>query len=59
MCALAQYQVRRWVGWYRHVTLALLAHAFLAVTCAQSGEEKTTVFDVKNAGHQKTRFVDV
>jgi len=24
--------VRRWVGWYRHVTLAFLAHASLAVT---------------------------
>ena len=25
-------EVRRWPGWYRHITLALLAHAFLAVT---------------------------
>jgi hypothetical protein len=24
--------VRRWPGWYRHITLALLAHAFLVVT---------------------------
>jgi SRSO17 transposase len=37
---LDQYEVRRWIGWYRHVTLALLAHAFLAVTRAQVGEEK-------------------
>jgi SRSO17 transposase len=29
---LDQYEVRKWVGWYRHITLALLAHAFLAVT---------------------------
>ena len=29
---LDQYQVRRWTGWYRHITLALLVHAFLAVT---------------------------
>jgi len=37
---LDHYEVRRWSGWYRHVTLALLAHAFLAVTRAQavSGE---------------------
>jgi hypothetical protein len=28
---LDHYQVRRWDAWYRHVTLALLAHAFLAV----------------------------
>jgi SRSO17 transposase len=29
---LDHYEVRRWPGWYRHITLALLAHAFLAVT---------------------------
>ncbi len=27
---LADYEVRGWEGWHRHVTLALLAHAFLA-----------------------------
>ena len=27
---LDDYQVRRWTGWYRHITLALLVHAFLA-----------------------------
>jgi SRSO17 transposase len=26
---LDQYEVRSWTGWYRHITLALLAHAFL------------------------------
>jgi SRSO17 transposase len=35
---LDQYEVRRWDGWYRHVTLALLAHAFLAVTRARAAE---------------------
>ena len=29
---LDEYPVRRWVGWYRHITLALLVHAFLEVT---------------------------
>ena len=29
---LDQYEVRKWTGWYRHITLALLAHALLAVT---------------------------
>ena len=29
-------EVRKWPGWYRHLTLALLAHAFLAVTRAQA-----------------------
>jgi len=28
---LDHYEVRRWPGWYRHITLALLAHAFLVV----------------------------
>jgi SRSO17 transposase len=28
---LDQYEVRRWPGWYRHITLALLAHAYLTV----------------------------
>jgi SRSO17 transposase len=31
---LDQYEVRSWHGWYRHITLALWAHAFLAVTRA-------------------------
>ncbi len=33
---LDQYEVRKWIGWYRHITLALLAHAFLTVTRAQA-----------------------
>jgi len=33
---LDEYEVRRWVGWYRHITLALLAHAYLAATQAQA-----------------------
>jgi len=37
---LDHYEVRRWPGWYRHITLALLAHAFLVVTrtTATTGE---------------------
>lgn len=44
---LAQYEVRSWTGWYRHVTLACLAHAFLTavrahgvdpLTAAQEGD---------------------
>ena len=31
---LDQYEVRSWHGWYRHITLAMWAHAFLAVTRA-------------------------
>ena len=29
---LDHYQVRRWDGWYRHITLAMLAHASLTIT---------------------------
>jgi hypothetical protein len=28
---LDEYEVRSWTGWHRHVTLAMLAHAYLAV----------------------------
>jgi SRSO17 transposase len=31
---LDQYQVRRYDAWYRHTTLALLAHAYLSATAA-------------------------
>jgi SRSO17 transposase len=33
---LDHYQVRRYQPWYRHITLAMLAHAFLAVTAAHA-----------------------
>jgi len=28
---LDQYEVRSWTGWHRHITLAMLAHAYLTV----------------------------
>jgi SRSO17 transposase len=31
LCGLDQHQVRRWRSWYRWVTLAMLAHAVLAI----------------------------
>lgn len=37
---LDQYQVRRYDSWYRHITLAMLAHAFLTVTTADAGAKK-------------------
>jgi SRSO17 transposase len=33
---LDQYEVRNWSGWYRHITLALLAHAYLTVVRGQA-----------------------
>jgi SRSO17 transposase len=34
LAGLDEHQVRRWTSWHRWVTLAMLAHAFLAVTTA-------------------------
>jgi SRSO17 transposase len=33
---LDQYEVRTWTAWYRHITLALLVHAYLEVTRAMA-----------------------
>ncbi|MGW0926926.1 IS701 family transposase [Streptomyces sp. NPDC002755] len=38
-CGLDEYEVRRYIGWYRHITLAMLAHAVLAALAAQTGAE--------------------
>ncbi len=34
LVGLDHHQVRRWTSWHRWTTLAMLAHAFLAVACA-------------------------
>ena len=45
---LDHYEVRRWDSWYRHVTLCLLAHAFLvAVRIAARDEEDAAGRDGK------------
>ncbi|MEU9315068.1 hypothetical protein [Streptomyces sp. NPDC048295] len=46
---LDQYEVRRHVGWYRHITLAMLAHALLAVLASQDGKRG------RRAGHTRRR----
>lgn len=37
-CGLDEYEVRKWQAWHRHITLSLLAHAFLVVI--RAGERK-------------------
>lgn len=37
---LDYYQVRQWTGWYRHITLSMLAHAFLTVTRSKRGRSR-------------------
>jgi SRSO17 transposase len=39
-CGLADYEVRSYHGWYRHITLAMLAAAFLAVQDARAARER-------------------
>ena len=38
-CGMADYGVRSYHGWYRHITLAQLAAAFLAVQDAQAARD--------------------
>jgi len=38
---LDQYEVRRWEAWHRHITLGLLAHAYLEVTRARANADAT------------------
>lgn len=49
-CGLDHYEVRHWQGWYRHITLSMLALAILAVLRAR--EKKT--FPQKGSS-QRTR----
>ncbi len=38
---LDHYEVRSWKGWYRHITLAMLTHAYLTVMRARAADEET------------------
>ncbi|GAA1249244.1 hypothetical protein GCM10009665_45090 [Kitasatospora nipponensis] len=42
-CGLDQYEVRKWLAWYRHITLAMLAAALLAVIRANHPSPKGAV----------------
>lgn len=37
---LDEYEVRKWGGWHRHITLCLLAHAYLAVVRSVAEREE-------------------
>ena len=38
---LDHYEVRSWAGWYRHITLSMLAHAYLSVVRAMAADAET------------------
>ena len=42
LTGIDQHQVRRWTSWHRWTTLAMLAHAFLAVTTAGERDQTPT-----------------
>ncbi|MCW2902601.1 MAG: transposase, partial [Streptosporangiaceae bacterium] len=46
LAGLDEHQVRRWTSWHRWVTLAMLAHAFLAVTAAAERRENPAPDDL-------------
>jgi SRSO17 transposase len=53
---LDEYEVRKWGGWYRHITLCLLAHAYLAVLHSVdsldsvAGDEEASSAEVSKGG---------
>jgi SRSO17 transposase len=50
---LDHYQVRRYDAWHRHITLAMLAHAYLAVTAAHAPKAQAAW----SASHQRRSAV--
>ena len=56
---LADYEVRHWHGWHRHITLALLAHTFLKLIQHQQREKKAfaqTEGDTVQIASDKTEY---
>jgi SRSO17 transposase len=53
---LDEYEVRKWDSWYRHITLVMLAHAYLTVVraAAQAAREGDAEYHVERA--QPTRM---
>jgi SRSO17 transposase len=48
---LDQYEVRSYTGWYRHATLSMLAHAFLAALTAEAATKGEPVNLPTNTRH--------
>ena len=53
---LDHYQVRTWDAWHRHITLAMLAHTFLAITAHKTKKRGTnTTNNSTNRPNRKPR----
>jgi hypothetical protein len=63
LAALDEHQVRRWTSWHRWTVLAMLAHAFLAVTAAAQRAASTNSTELipltcNEIRHLFTRLID-
>jgi SRSO17 transposase len=54
LVGLDQYEVRRWEAWYRYITLAALAHAFLTIVRARAMTPPATT-EPRKGGSQSPR----
>jgi SRSO17 transposase len=52
---LDEYEVRKYAGWYRYVTLALFAHAFLAVARSRAAPRKRGIPHARSARRPSSR----
>ncbi len=51
---LDHYEVRSWTGWYRHMTLAMWAQAFLSVIRTKTGAEVAPKKGLSNRGERSS-----
>ena len=54
---LDQYQVRSWVGWYRHITFAMLALAFLTKLRWKLKQTEVQLIEKKAQNHPMRSFL--
>src|SRR5262245_8017599 len=52
---LDHYEVRSWGGWYRHITLAMFAHAYLTVVRARAVARSNADLEKKTRRHAPKR----
>ena len=53
---LDHYRVRTWTGWYRHITLAIAAHAWLTVTAVLAAGQRGNSDRRRPTLHQPTPY---
>lgn len=54
---LDQYQVRSWIGWYRHITFAMLALAFLTKLRWELKQTEVKLIEKKTQKHPMLSFL--